>query len=98
PYLRRRAVPAGERLLVGHHVRRQEPAPDQEPDQPLPDQLPDVAEHEEKRGWFVDALYPERFTRRRQGIQLAACSERHDLPRHAPLLAEDGGALNPSAR
>ena len=34
---------AGQRLLVGDDVRRQEPAADQEPDQPLPDQLADAA-------------------------------------------------------
>jgi len=35
------AVPAGQRLLVGDHVRRQDATADQEPDQPLPAQLAD---------------------------------------------------------
>ena len=36
-------VPAGQRVLVGDDVRRQDAAPDQESDQPLPDQLADAA-------------------------------------------------------
>ena len=42
-HLRRRAVAAGQRVLVGDDVRRQDAAADQEPDQPLPDQLADAA-------------------------------------------------------
>ena len=41
--LRQGPVPAGQRLLVGDDVRRQDAAADQEPDQPLPDQLADAA-------------------------------------------------------
>ena len=59
----RRAVPAGERLLVGDDVRRQEPAPDQEPDQPLSHQLADAARHEEERRRLAHALHPEGFAR-----------------------------------
>ena len=42
-------VSAGERLLVGDHVRRQDATADREPDQPLPDQLADAARHEEEQ-------------------------------------------------
>ena len=34
---------AGQRVLVGHDVRRQDAVADQEPDRPLPDQLADAA-------------------------------------------------------
>ncbi len=42
-HLPRRAAAAGECLLVGDDVRRQEPVPDQEPDQSLSHQLADAA-------------------------------------------------------
>ena len=71
-HLSRRAISAGECLLVGDHVQRQDAVPDQELDQPLPHQFADVAEHEEEQRWFVDSLHPKGFTGRRQGIQLAA--------------------------
>ena len=61
------AVAARERLLVGHHVRRQNAAPDREPDQPLPDQLADAAGHEEERRRLADDLHPERLARQGQG-------------------------------
>ena len=38
-----RPVAAGQRVLVGDDVRRQDAAADREPDQPLPDQLADAA-------------------------------------------------------
>ena len=56
-----RAVAAGERLLVGDHVRRQDAATDREPDQPLPDQLADAAGHEEERRRLADHLHSEGF-------------------------------------
>ena len=46
-HLPRRTTPARQCLLVGDHVRRQEPAPDQKSDQPLPHQLADDAANEE---------------------------------------------------
>ena len=55
----RRTIPAGERLLVGDDVRRQDATADQEPDRPLPDQLADAAGHEEERGRLAHALHPE---------------------------------------
>ena len=45
---RRRAVPSRQRVLVRHHVRRQNPTADRKPDQPLPHQLPDAAGLEEE--------------------------------------------------
>ena len=44
-----RPAAAGERLLVGDHVRRQDAVADQEPDRPLPHQLADAAPAEEER-------------------------------------------------
>ena len=73
--LSRRAAPAGECLLVGDYVRRQEPASDQEPDRSLPHQLADAARHEEERRRLAYALHPERQSRCRQGKQLAARAE-----------------------
>ena len=90
-------IAAGERLLVGDDVRRQDPAADREPDQPLPDQLADAAGHEEERRRLADALHPEGLAGQGQGIQLAARAGRPDLPRHAALLAEDRAALDPAA-
>ena len=92
------SVPAGERLLVGDDVRRQDAVPDRESDQPLPDQLADAAEHEEERRRLADALHPEQIAGRRQGSQLAACAERPDLSGDAPLLAEDRATVDPAAR
>ena len=69
---------------------RQVPAFDREPDQSLSDQLADAAEHEDDSGRLADALHPEQVAGRRQGIELAAGAERHDLSGDAALLAEDG--------
>ena len=63
---------AGQRVLVGDHVRRQDAIADQESDQPLPDQFADAAGNEEEPGRLADDLHPERFARARQGSQLAA--------------------------
>ena len=84
-----RSAAARKRFLVVDHVRRQNAAPDREPDQSLFDQLADAAQHEDKSGRFADAVHPEQIAGRRQGCQLAACSRRHDLSGHAALLAED---------
>jgi hypothetical protein len=89
-------VPAGQRVLVGHDVRRQDPAADPEPDQPLPDQLADAAGHEEERGWLAHALHPEGLAGQRQGSQLAAGARRPDLHGDAPVLAQDRGAVDPA--
>ena len=64
---RRRPAAAGQRLLVGDDVRRQEPAADPESDQPLSDQLADAAGHEEERRRLADALHPEGFAGRGEG-------------------------------
>ena len=74
------------------------PAADREPDQPLPHQLADAAGHEEERGRLADALHPEGFAGQGEGSQLAARAERHDLPRHAPVLAEGHAAVDPAGR
>ena len=84
-----RAVAAGERLLVGDDVRRQDATADQEPDRPLPDQLADAAGHEEERRRLADALHPERLAGQGQGSQLAARAQRPHLPGDALLLAEE---------
>ncbi len=47
-HLPRRQPAARQRVLVGDHVRRQDPAFGQEPDRPLPDQLADAAGPEEE--------------------------------------------------
>jgi hypothetical protein len=48
-------------------------------------------------GWFVDAVHPEGFAGQAEENELAAGTERRDLPRHTPLLAEDGSTFHPSA-
>src|SRR5258708_31866667 len=93
----RRPVPAGERLLVGDHVRRQATLADRKSDQSISDQFADVAGHEEEPGRFVDAIYPEQITGRRQGIKLATRSKGRHLSRHAALLAEDRGTVDPAS-
>ena len=65
-HIHRRPISAGQRLLVGDNVRRQDAAADRESDQPLPDQLADVAADEEECGRFAHALHPEGFTRARR--------------------------------
>ena len=97
-HLPRGPVPAGERLLVGDHVRRQDAAADREPDQPLPDQLADAAGMKKDEGRLADALHPEGFAGQGQGIQLAAGAGRRNLPGDAPLLAEGHAAVDPAAR
>ena len=68
------------------------------PDQSLPHQFADAAGHEKERGRFADTLHPEGHSRRGQGIQLAARTERPDLPGHAAVLAEGYVSLNPACR
>ena len=92
-HLPRRTAPARKCLLVGNDVRRQDAAVDRESDQPLPHQLADAAGYEEECGRLADALHPEGFAGQGEGSELAACAQRSDLSRHAPLLAEDGGAF-----
>ena len=93
-----RPVPAGQRVLVGDDVRRQDAAPDRKPDQSLPHQLADAAGYEEERGRIADALHPEGFARQGQGIQLASRAQRPHLPGDAPVLAEDRASLDLAAR
>ena len=95
--LRQGPAAAGQRLLVGDHVRRQDAAADQEPDQPLPDQLADAAVDEEERGRLAHALHPEGLAGQGQGVELAARAGRPDLPGDAAVLAEDRGAVDPAA-
>ena len=95
-HLPRRRVAAGQRLLVGDDVRRQDATADREPDQPLPDQLADALRHEEEQGRLADDLHPEGFAGQGQGSQLAAGAGRPDLPGDAPLLAEGHAALDPA--
>jgi hypothetical protein len=91
-HLPRRAVAAGERLLVGDDVRRQDAAADREPDRPLPHQLPHAARPEAQSGWRGDALRPGEVARAGAGEQLAAGTGRADLHGDAALLAEDRAA------
>jgi len=67
-----------------------------ESDRPLSDQFTDAAGHEEECRRFADPVHPEQIAGRRQGSQLAARAEWPDLSRHAPLLAEDRGAIDPA--
>ena len=60
-----RPAAAGERVLVGDDVRRQDAVADREPDQPVSDQFADAAEHEDERGRVADALHPEQVAGRR---------------------------------
>ena len=48
------------------------PTADRKPDRPLSHQFADAAGHEEERRRLADALHPEGFAGRGQGIQLAA--------------------------
>ena len=48
---------------------------------------PMLQQMKKKRGRLADDLHPKRFTGLGQGKQLAPRTERHDLPRDAPLLA-----------
>ena len=97
-YLRQGRVAAGERLLVDHDVRRQEPVAGRQPDQPLPDQLADAAGHEEEPGRVADDLHPEGFAGQGQGSELAAGARRSDLPGDAPVLAKGDAAVDPAGR
>ena len=96
-HLPRGPAAAGERVLVGDDVRRQDAAADRESDQSLPDQFADAAGDEEECGWFADALHPEGFAGQGEGSQLAARAQRHRLPRDAPVLAEGHAAVDPAA-
>ena len=58
------------------------------------DQFADAARHEDECGWLADALHPEQVARGRQGSELAAGSQRPDLPGDAALLAEDHRAVS----
>ena len=46
----------------------------------------------------VDSLYPERLTGRGQGIKLAACARRDDLPGDAAVLAEGDATIDSAGR
>ena len=83
-----RPAAARQRLLVGHHVRRQIPAADHQSDQPLPDQLGDATEPAEEPGRVADSVSSVRSTRKRHSLQLAAGAQPRVLRRHAPLLAQ----------
>jgi hypothetical protein len=62
----RRAASAGQFLLVGDDVRRQDAAADREPDQPVPDQLADAARHEEECGRVAHPATSRRIHRARR--------------------------------
>ena len=96
-HLRTRPVAASECVLVRYDVRRQEPAPGQEPDQSLPHQLSDVVGDEKGRRRLADAVHPERQPRRGQGSKLASGAGRQDLSRDAPVLAEAYATFDPAA-
>jgi hypothetical protein len=71
--------------------------PGRKPPQSLPDQFADAAGDEEESGRLADPLHPEGFAGQGEGVELAAGTQRPDLPGHAPVLAEDRGALYPTA-
>ena len=83
---------AGQRLLVGDHVRRQDAAPGREPDQPVPDQLADAAGPEEERGRLAHLVPAEGLAGRGQGVELAARAGWPHLRRDAALLAQGRSA------
>jgi hypothetical protein len=64
---------AGQRLLVGDDVRRQDAAADRQPDQPLPHQLADAARHEEESGRFAHPVTIQKDSPgKAQGSELAS--------------------------
>ncbi len=79
-HLPRRPVAAGQRLLVGDDVRRQDAAPRRQPDRPLPHQLADAARADQGCRRRGDALHPEGPAERQTGGELAAGAGRADLP------------------
>ena len=90
-----RATAPGERVLVAHDVRRQDATAGRQPDQSLPAQLADASGLCEECRRIADALHPEGFTRRGQGGELAAGTERRLLHAAAAVLAEAGRARWP---
>ena len=72
----------------------QEPVADRKPDQPLSDQFTDAAGDEEKPRWITDDLHPEQIAGKGERIELAAGAQRPHLHAAAPVLAEDGTAVD----
>ena len=57
--------------------------------------MPDMKKNDDG---FANALLPEQAAGQGKGIELAARAERPDLPRYAPVLAQDRAAFDSAAR
>jgi len=78
-------------------LRRQEPAADRKPDQPLPHQLPHAVRNEKKPRWLADGCTSRKTRPQCEGVQLAARAQRHGVPGNAPVLAEGDAAFDLAA-
>jgi hypothetical protein len=87
--LRQGPISAGQRLLVGDDVRRQDAIAGREPDQSLSRQLADVARAEEERGRLTHPFTSRRTRPGRTRSPTGYRTQRPGLPGDAPVLAED---------